>query len=156
MLLRVAAIGQRMPGWVTDAWHEYARRFPKNLTLDLAELPMARRGRNPDIERLRAREGEALLSAVPAGAVPVALDIGGRAWSTQDLAARLEQWMAEGRAPCFMIGGPDGLSAACREAAELRWSLGPLTLPHPLVRVIVAEQLYRAWSIVSNHPYHRE
>lgn len=155
MLLRVAAIGQRMPQWVVTAWREYARRFPGNLELELRELPMLRRGKNPDIARLCEREGEALVAAVPAGAIPVALDIGGRQWSTAELARNLEDWMGQGRDVCFMIGGPDGLSHACLERAERSWSLGPLTLPHPLVRVIVAEQLYRAWSIVSNHPYHR-
>jgi 23S rRNA (pseudouridine1915-N3)-methyltransferase len=155
MLLRVAAIGQRMPNWVDTAWREYARRFPANPRLELLELPMERRGRNPDIERLRSREGEALLAAVPAGAVPVTLDIDGRRWSTEDLSSSLEDWMATGRDVCFMIGGPDGLSRACLEQSETSWSLGPLTLPHPLVRVIVAEQLYRAWSIINKLPYHR-
>jgi 23S rRNA (pseudouridine1915-N3)-methyltransferase len=155
MMLRVAAIGQRMPQGVDTAWREYARRFPGNLNLELRELPMERRGKNPDIARLREREGEALMAAVPAGAMPVALDIGGRQWSTTKLASNLERWMSEGRDACFLIGGPDGLSQAGTDRAESSWSLGPLTLPHPLVRVIVAEQLYRAWTILSNHPYHR-
>lgn len=155
MLLRVAAIGQRMPAWVSTGWQEYARRFPGNLRLELIELPLERRGKNPDIERLRSREGEALLAATPVGALSVALDITGRKWSTEDLSSQLENWMGSGRDVCFMIGGPDGLSPACLAAADSRWSLGPLTLPHPMVRVILAEQLYRAWSIINNHPYHR-
>ncbi len=117
---------------------------------------MERRGKNPDIVRLKAQEGKALMNAVPKGAWPVALDITGQAWSTQKLAFKLEEWMASGRDLCFLIGGPDGLSQECLSLAEETWSLGPLTLPHPLVRVVLAEQIYRAWSIVNHHPYHRE
>ena len=156
MLIKVAAIGQRMPRWVSMAWQEYARRFPGALRLELAEIAMQRRGKNLDIARLKLREGAALMNAVPKGARPVALDISGRAWSTQMLASKLEEWMAGGRDLCFLIGGPDGLSQECLAAAEDTWSLGPLTLPHPLVRIVLAEQIYRAWSIVSHHPYHRE
>ena len=156
MLLKVAAIGQRMPAWVTMAWQEYARRFSGALRLELAELRMERRGQNVDIRRIMAREGDALLAAVPKGAVPVALDVAGQAWSTPSLAVKLEGWMAGGRDVCFMVGGPDGLSQECLSSAEIKWSLGPLTFPHPLVRVVLAEQLYRAWTIVNKHPYHRQ
>jgi len=152
----VAAIGQRMPQWVATAWQEYARRFPRAIRLELTELALERRGKNSDITRLKRQEGTALINAVPKGARPVALDINGQAWSTQKLASKLEDWLAGGRDVCFMIGGPDGLSSECLSLAEDSWSLGPLTLPHPLVRVVLAEQIYRAWSIVNHHPYHRE
>lgn len=155
MHLSVAAIGQRAPVWVSEAWSEYSRRMPAALGLDLRELPLAHRGKNPDIERARQQEGESLLSAVPAGARVVALEITGSPWSTEDLARQLERWMKEGQDVCFLIGGPDGLSKDCLQRAEQRWSLGAMTLPHALVRVILAEQLYRAWSILNNHPYHR-
>lgn len=155
MHFRVAAIGQRMPAWVNSGWQEYARRFPRSCRLDLLELPAEKRGRNPDLERLKQREGERLLAAVPSGAVSVALDMGGQAWTTEQLAERLRDWMGGGRDVVFLVGGADGLSRACLEAAETRWSLGPLTLPHPLVRVLLAEQLYRAWTLTQNHPYHR-
>ena len=156
MLIRVAAIGQRMPKWVTMAWQEYARRFPPAVRLELTELATQRRGKNADIARLMEQEGLALMNAVPKGAQSIALDIGGQAWSTRQLASKLEDWMGAGRDICLMVGGPDGLSRECLGSAGSRWSLGPLTLPHPLVRIVLAEQLYRAWTIVNQHPYHRE
>jgi 23S rRNA (pseudouridine1915-N3)-methyltransferase len=155
MRLIVASVGQRMPSWVDDGWIDYARRMPRELTLDLREVPLGRRGRNADLARLRRDEGVALLAATGAGARRVALDRDGRPWSTERLARRLEAWRGEGRDCAFLVGGPDGLAPACLEAADETWSLGPLTLPHPLVRVVLAEQLYRAWTIISNHPYHR-
>jgi 23S rRNA (pseudouridine1915-N3)-methyltransferase len=153
--LIVAAIGHRMPGWVQDAWSEYARRFPRGLTLELKEIPLARRSRNADIDALRRSEGQALLAAVPAGYRVVALDERGKQWSTAELANRLETWMQHEHGVCFLVGGPDGITAACRKQADEVWSLGRLTLPHPLVRAVLAEQLYRAWTITRNHPYHR-
>jgi 23S rRNA (pseudouridine1915-N3)-methyltransferase len=154
--LSVLAIGQRMPSWVESGWNEYSRRFPRGYSLELRELPAIKRGRNADIEAIRQKEGEALLTAVPASSCLVALDEHGKQWTTLELSSRLRSWMQEGRDVSFIVGGPDGLSKACLEAAELRWSLGKLTLPHPLVRVLLAEQLYRAWTITQNHPYHRE
>ncbi len=145
-----------MPGWVADAWQEYARRLPRELSLELREIPLAKRGRNADIARLRRDEGEALLATVGSGDRVIALDGRGQAWSTEQLAERLEAWMAGGSHCVFFVGGPDGLDSACLDRADERWSLGPLTFPHPLVRVILAEQLYRAWTITRNHPYHRE
>lgn len=155
MKLLVAAIGQRMPAWVDAAWKDYARRFPSNLPLDLKEIRLPSRTRNADIAAACQAEGEALTAAAPAGALVVALDGRGTPWSTEELASKLHDWMHEGRDLVFMIGGPDGLSPACRKRAELCWSLGRATYPHALVRVIVAEQLYRAWTITQNHPYHR-
>jgi len=156
MQLVVAAVGQRMPAWVQQAWTEYARRMPRELSLDLKEIPLAKRGRNADVKRLREEEGAALLAAVPAGFRTIALDERGRQWTTLELAGRLEDWMREERGVGFLVGGPDGLSPECRNRALDTWALGPLTLPHPLVRVILAEQIYRAWSITRNHPYHRQ
>jgi 23S rRNA (pseudouridine1915-N3)-methyltransferase len=153
--LIVAAIGHRMPHWVKSAWTEYARRFPRNLALELKEIPLARRSRNADIGALRESEGRALLAAVPAGYRVVALDERGKQWSTLELAGRLETWMQQEHGVCFLVGGPDGLPADCRDRADDVWSLGRLTLPHPLVRAVLAEQLYRAWTVTQNHPYHR-
>lgn len=155
MHLSVAAVGQRMPGWVEEAWTEYTRRIPSNLGLSLAEIPLAKRGRNADTARLKITESEALYTAMPDRARVIALDVKGQTWSTEKLAANLQQWMTDGRDVGFMIGGPDGISKGILQKAETRWSLGPLTLPHPLVRVVLAEQLYRAWTITQNHPYHR-
>ncbi|MGA9573697.1 MAG: 23S rRNA (pseudouridine(1915)-N(3))-methyltransferase RlmH [Lysobacterales bacterium] len=155
MQLLVAAVGQRMPNWVSEAWDEYARRMPPNLALNLREISLAKRTKNSDTKRLTVIESKALLDAMPVRARVIALDVKGRAWSTEILAARLEQWMGEGRDVGFMIGGPDGIDADVLQSADDRWSLGPLTLPHPLVRIVLAEQLYRAWTITRNHPYHR-
>jgi len=155
MDLTVAAVGTRMPAWVEQAWTEYARRFPRGLNLVLREIPLARRARNADVAALRNAEGEALLGAAPAGHRVIALDERGRQWSTAELAGQLENWMREEHGVCFLVGGPDGLSEDCRRRAQDTWSLGRLTLPHPLVRAVLAEQLYRAWTITQNHPYHR-
>ena len=144
-----------MPAWVQEAWKEYARRFPRGLSLDLKEVPLAKRGRNANIDALRASEGTALLAAVPGGSRVVALDERGQQWTTARLAERLETWMREDHGVCFLVGGPDGLPQGCRDAASDIWALSRLTLPHPLVRAILAEQLYRAWTITRNHPYHR-
>ena len=155
MQLLVAAVGQRMPNWVTEAWTEYARRFPPSLVLSLREINLGKRSKNADTKRLTTGESRALYDAMPARARVIALDVRGQAWSTGKLADRLEQWMGEGRDVGFMIGGPEGIDARVMQKADDRWSLGPLTLPHPLVRVVLAEQLYRAWTITQNHPYHR-
>lgn len=155
MDLTVAAVGTRMPGWVQDAWTEYARRFPRGMALQLKEISLAKRGNNADVAALRQAECEALLAAVPKGHLVVALDERGRQWRTEELAGQLENWMRDEHGVCFLVGGPDGLHPSCRERARVVWSLGRLTLPHPLVRVLLAEQLYRAWTITRNHPYHR-
>lgn len=154
MHLRVVSVGQKMPGWVNDAWQEYARRLPPEMPLQLHEVPVRKRGKNPDIDRLRRDEGRELLSAA-SGHHVIALDGHGSAWSTERLAQRLEAWLGGGHDCAFLVGGPDGLDQACLDGAQERWSLGALTFPHPLVRVILAEQLYRAWTITRNHPYHR-
>lgn len=155
MQLLVAAVGQRMPRWVNEAWTEYSRRMPSGLNLALREIPLAKRGKNADTKRLCSVESTALYAAMPPRARVIALDVEGRAWSTEKLALNLEGWMGDGRDVGFMIGGPDGIAPEVLRKADDRWSLGPLTLPHPLVRVVLAEQLYRAWTITQNHPYHR-
>jgi len=156
MQLLVVAVGTRMPAWVLGGWEEYARRFPRGLALGLKEVPLARRSGRKSVDMLRDAEGSALLSAAPAGYRRIALDERGRQWTTLELAAQLEKWMREEHGVCFLVGGPDGLSGACLAEADEAWSLGRLTLPHPLVRVLLAEQLYRAWTVTCNHPYHRE
>ena len=155
MQLLVAAVGQRMPSWVNEAWTEYARRMPPGLSLSLREITLAKRGKNADTKRLTAIESKALYQAMPTRARVIALDVKGRAWSTEKLAVQLERWMGDGRDVGFMIGGPEGIDPTVLQNADELWSLGPLTLPHPLVRVVLAEQLYRAWTITQNHPYHR-
>ncbi|MFP4245426.1 MAG: 23S rRNA (pseudouridine(1915)-N(3))-methyltransferase RlmH [Ectothiorhodospira sp.] len=155
MRIHLLAIGTRMPAWVTQGFETYAQRMPQECALVLREVPAPRRGRNTDVQRLRAQEGRDLLAAIPGGAWVVALDEGGRTWDTSGLAGRLDDWMHSGRDVCLLVGGPDGLDPTCRARADVLWSLSPLTFPHPLVRVILAEQLYRAWSLLRGHPYHR-
>jgi 23S rRNA (pseudouridine1915-N3)-methyltransferase len=144
-----------MPEWVSQGYNEYARRMPPELSLDLVEIPLAHRGKNPDIPRLMQREGDAILAALGPRDRVIALEVGGRNWSTEKLAGQLESWQLDGRDVSFLVGGPDGLADVCRDRADQLWSLSALTLPHPLVRILLAEQLYRAWSVTRNHPYHR-
>ena len=155
MRLKLVCVGQKMPGWVTEGFQEYARRMPRELPLELTEIPMAHRGKNPDINRLMRQEADAILGATSNSDRVVALEVEGRPWSTEKLALQLENWQLEGRDVSFLVGGPDGLHDDCRRRADQQWSLSPLTLPHPLVRILLAEQLYRAWTITRNHPYHR-
>lgn len=156
MRFQVLAIGQRMPNWVQTGWSEYQRRFPRGISLELREIPALRRNRNADISSIRQKEGDLILAATGRDHIKIALDENGRQWTTSKLSSQMKKWMQSGQNVDFMIGGPDGLSEPCLKAANKTWSLGLLTLPHPLVRVVLAEQLYRAWSMTQNHPYHRE
>lgn len=155
MKIHLLAVGARMPDWVKAAYAEYAERLPRECALRLLELPAGKRGHNADVARIIRDEGERLVAAIPAGSSVIALDERGQEWSTAQLAERLTEWLREGRDLSLLVGGPDGLDPACRARAGQLWSLSRLTLPHPLVRVIVAEQLYRAWSLLHHHPYHR-
>ncbi|CAX58780.1 MULTISPECIES: 23S rRNA (pseudouridine(1915)-N(3))-methyltransferase RlmH [Erwinia] len=156
MKLQLVAVGTKMPDWVQTGFLEYLRRFPKDMPLELTEVQAGKRGKNADIKRILEKEGEMMLAATGKGNRIVTLDIPGQPWETPHLATQLERWKLDGRDVSLLIGGPEGLSPACKAAAEQSWSLSALTLPHPLVRVLVAESLYRAWSITANHPYHRE
>jgi 23S rRNA (pseudouridine1915-N3)-methyltransferase len=155
MNIHLISVGNRMPRWVDEGYQEYAKRLPTECALRLIEIAPGHRGKNADTARTLRDEGERMLKTVPKGCRVVALDVLGKAWDTEQLSDRLGVWMADGPDLALLVGGPEGLAPACLEAAELRWSLSPLTLPHPLVRVVVAEQLYRAWSLLRNHPYHR-
>ena len=123
--------------------------------MQLVEIAPGKRAKNVDLARIIREESARLMAAVPKGAMLVALEVAGHGWSTDQLAGRLDDWMNSGRDLALLVGGPDGLSEEVRAAAAQHWSLSPLTLPHPLVRVVLAEQLYRAWSILRGHPYHR-
>lgn len=155
MLIRLLAVGNKMPSWVEQGFEEYAKRFPPSCHIELIEIPPEKRTRQSDIKRLTEREGEKILSQIKPGHRVMTLDVKGQSWSTEELAKQLEKWQHDGRHIDMLIGGPDGLSAACTQKADIRWSLSPLTLPHPLVRIVIAEQLYRAVTILQNHPYHR-
>ena len=155
MKIHLLAVGTRMPSWVKAGYEEYAGRLPRECALNLVEIPPGKRGANSDLARLVRAEGERLLAAIPAGSQGVALDERGQEWSTAQLAEQLAGWLREGHDLSLLVGGPDGLDPACHARAGRLWALSRLTLPHPLVRVVVAEQLYRAWSLLHHHPYHR-
>ncbi len=155
MNIHLIAIGDKMPGWVDSGYQEYARRMPAACRLQLQAISARHRGKNADLRRITRDEGRQMLAAIPRGSRVVALEVQGRAWNTKQLALQLENWMSSGGDVSLLVGGPEGLAPECRKQADQLWSLSPLTLPHPLVRVIIAEQLYRAWSILANHPYHR-
>lgn len=155
MRIRLIAVGTRMPAWVTQGVAEYLPRLPREWRFELVEVAVASRGKNADIARLKQAEGEKMLRAVPPRARLVAFDERGEALATVDWARALQGWQREGLGVALLIGGPDGLAPDCLARAERRWSLSKLTLPHGLVRVLVLEQLYRAASLASGHPYHR-
>ncbi|HEX7043849.1 MAG TPA: 23S rRNA (pseudouridine(1915)-N(3))-methyltransferase RlmH [Burkholderiales bacterium] len=155
MRVLLLAVGTRMPAWVQAGFDDYAARLPPQLRLVLREIPAGRRTKGADLARVAREEGERLLAAIPPRARVVALDREGRALSTEALAAELERQLGRGEDLALLVGGPEGLAPACLARAADRWSLSRLTFAHPLVRVIVAEQMYRAWSIVNNLPYHR-
>ena len=150
------AVGQRMPAWVDAGFEDYARRMPKEARLDLVRIKPEPRGAATPVERLIDAEAKRIRSALPRPCYTVVLDERGSSCTTQALAQRIENWLMAGQDVAFVIGGADGLAPGIRAAADWVWSLTLLTLPHGLVRVIVAEQLYRAVSILKNHPYHRE
>lgn len=155
MRIRLVSVASRMPRWVEEGYQEYAKRLPADLPLELVEIPLATRGKNADIARLMRREGEQMLAAVQPGDRIVTLEVTGKPWSTEHLAQELEQWRLEARNVHLMVGGPEGLADQVTARSEQRWSLSPLTLPHPLVRIVLAEQIYRAWTILNRHPYHK-
>ncbi len=154
MLMRVVAAGTRMPAWVDAGFADYAGRLRGDFRLDLVEIPLGQRGRG-DASRAVAAEGERMLAAAGERSCVIALQVGGRALSTEQLARWLAERTRDGQPLAFCIGGPDGLAAEVDARARLRWSLSPLTLPHGLARVVVAEALYRAVSVLRGLPYHR-
>ena len=155
MRIHLLAVGQKMPAWVEQGYEAYAHRMPAEAKLELKEIAAGKRGKNADIKRILDDEAQRLKAAIPKSSYVVVLDVKGKAYSTEQLAKRMDDWMHIGRDICLLVGGPEGLSEKCRVLADEKWSLSALTFPHPLVRVILAEQLYRAWSVLRNHPYHR-
>ncbi len=155
MQINLIAVGTRMPAWVSDGYHEYARRLPRECTLVLTEIALGRRSKAQPVARAVEEEGQRMLAVLRARQQVIALDVEGRGWSTPQLGEQMRDWLREGDDVSLLVGGPDGLAADCLQRAAQRWSLSPLTLPHPLVRVLLAEQLYRAWSLINGHPYHR-
>ena len=144
-----------MPGWVQQGYDDYAKRLPRECELVLKEIPAGKRGKNSDIARIVKEEGERMIVAMPQNTHVVTLDIPGKPWTTPELAQAMQRWLANGQSLSLLVGGPEGLAEEVKVLARESWSLSKLTFPHPLVRIIVAEQLYRAWSLLNNHPYHR-
>lgn len=155
MKIRLIAVGTRMPKWVSEGVAGYQERLPREWRFELVEIPVAARGDNADVERLKRAEGQKMLRAIPDGAEVIAFDERGESLATTDWARAVREWQRDGRDVALLIGGPDGLAPECLQRARRRWSLSKLTLPHALARVFVLEQLYRAWSVAVNHPYHR-
>ena len=155
MKIKLLAVGTKMPSWVSDGFSEYAKRLPRDMSLELVELPLGARGKNADIQKAIQKESDAILAQIGKQDHVIALEVKGHNWSTEALAENMERWQMNGQTVVLLVGGPDGLSDACRSRANQQWSLSALTLPHPIVRVILSEQIYRAWSVTQNHPYHR-
>lgn len=156
MKLTVVAVGQRLPAWAQAAWDDYAKRFPPELKVELKAIKTEPRSGGKTAAQCMAAERARIEAATPKGAHVVALDERGVTLTTPALAARLRDWQRAGGDAALLIGGPDGLDPALRQAARERIRLSDLTLPHALARVLLVEQLYRAWSINAGHPYHRE
>ena len=155
MRIHLIAVGTRMPAWVEDGYAEYAKRLRGDVRLELLEISADPRRKGADLNRIQNNEGKRLLQRIPKDCMVWALDQNGSHWDTPQMSKQLGRWMQDGRDLALLIGGPEGLSADCLARADGSWSLSKLTLPHPMVRVVVAEQLYRAWSLRRGHPYHR-
>lgn len=155
MRINLVAIGQKMPSWITEGYKEYAQRMPHECSVNLIEVAAEKRSKNTDLKSVVNKEGKRLLAAIPKNALIIAMQITGQPWSTEQLSDHMQDWMHDGRDIALLVGGPEGLADSCSQQADLSWSLSPLTLPHPMVRVIISEQLFRAWSIIKKHPYHR-
>lgn len=155
MKINLISVGTRMPAWVEQGMQEYSKRLPAEFSFTCIEVPLGRRTKNSDPQQAMRQEADALLAKVGSRDHVIALDVQGRSFSTEAMAERVSAIRDEGLNISLLVGGPDGLAAACLERANERWSLSALTLPHPLVRIVMAEQIYRVWSLISGHPYHR-
>ncbi len=155
MRIRLLTISERQPAWVNDGFAEYVKRLPKHLAPVLTELPLAKRGKGGDVAKFKSDEGGRLLAAAGRDVQLIVLDERGAAWTSVQLSEQMRRWTLDGRDVALVVGGPDGHAPEVLERASARWSLSPLTLPHGLVRVVIAEQLYRAHAILEGHPYHR-
>ncbi|MGM8930733.1 23S rRNA (pseudouridine(1915)-N(3))-methyltransferase RlmH [Salinicola sp. MH3R3-1] len=155
MKIRLLAVGSRMPAWVEAGVEEYRKRLPREMPFEIVEIAAGARGKNADVARAIQAEGDRMLEKLRDQEHIVALEVEGASWSTEQLAERLGIWRQEGQDIALVVGGPEGLDPRVVARARQSWSLSALTLPHPLVRVVLAEQFYRAWSLLSGHPYHR-
>lgn len=155
MRIHLIAAGTKIEPWISQGFDRYNHRLPNQNRIVLSEIPISKRTSNSNVQQLIEQEGKKMLAVAPKSCLNIALDVNGEYWSTEQLAKKFSGWMNNGSDVALYIGGPDGLSKGCNQSASSTWSLSPLTLPHAMVRVIIAEQIYRAWSIINNHPYHR-
>jgi 23S rRNA (pseudouridine1915-N3)-methyltransferase len=155
MKIRLLAVGTKMPAWVEEGVDTYRKRLPRDFSLEIDEIALGQRGKNADVAKARGQEAERIRQKLKGDEYLVALEVKGNAWSTQALAQEADQWRMLGKDIVLLVGGPDGLDPSLSAKADKAWSLSPLTLPHPLVRIMLAEQLYRAWTLLVGHPYHR-
>ena len=156
MVIHFIVVGQKMPKWVLEGYAEYTKRLPKSCSIKLVELPMAIRGKTSSVETNKQQEAKRIEAVIPKGAKIIVLDEHGKQTTTLQFSEKLKDWLGSGQDIALIVGGPDGLSEEVLQKAEWKWGLSKLTLPHPMVRILVAEQVYRAWSVLQNHPYHRE
>jgi len=155
MQLQIISMGNKMPNWVDDALTQYLVRVPQEYNFKITEIPLQKRTKNRDIAAIMQQEGEIILSKINPSDLIVTLEINGKNWSTEQLAKQLTNWQQNTKKVNFIIGGPEGLAPNVRAKSDIAWSLSNLTLPHPLARIIVVEQIYRALMILQNHPYHK-
>lgn len=155
MRVQIIAMGDRMPGWVQQGYNEYIKRIGAGINIDLVEISSEKRGKSSDVQRIMQKETERMRQNIPKGHYVIALDKEGKSWSTEDLADKIAAWQQDGTSISFLIGGPEGMTRELLEQADARISFSAMTFPHPVVRIILAEQLYRAYSILTHHPYHK-
>lgn len=155
MKIRLLTITHKSPAWIQQGYEDYAKRLPPSCALELVEIPAEKRTANADLKRITEREGEKMLAAIKPQHHVIALDKGGKSWTSEQLSSQLSGWLQSGQNIDLLVGGPEGIAPACLARARETWSLSALTFPHLIVRLIVAEQVYRAWSILQNSPYHR-
>ncbi len=156
MVIYFIVVGKKMPKWVVEGYQEYVKRLPKSCMLKLIEIPMVVRGKTGSVEKYKAEEAKRIVSSIPKKARLVVLYELGQQTTTLEFSQKIKGWLGGGQDVALVVGGPDGLQSDLIKQAEWKWSLSKLTLPHPMVRILVAEQVYRAYSIIQNHPYHRE
>lgn len=153
--ITIITVGNKMPIWVDQAVKEFTKRLQDGVAVNIIEIPLIRRGKSNDIARIMEKEMQLMIAAIPTQTRLIALDVTGKAFSSEQLAVRLQDLQQISSHLCFLIGGPEGLSPSLVARSDERWSLSMLTLPHTLVRIVLVETLYRAWSILNNHPYHK-
>lgn len=153
--IKLISVGTKMPSWLNEGIAEYSKRLPKDFQLQLIEVPMAKRGKSASVAQYLKNESQGILNHVAKTDFVVAMEVKGKSYTTERLSERFSRLLPQGQDVCLLVGGPDGLGEACRVRADEQWSLSALTLPHPMVRLLLAEQIYRVWSLLQGHPYHR-